>query len=102
MPKSIEENRDEKIIENKIEEITEKPLPKETVEESTKVEKTIEESTKDTLALNSIQFTIRRVSEGGLYVIDSNGNGTDIAIPKKYKNKVLNAGDIIYISKSEL
>jgi len=96
MPKkSIEENIDnefEKIEKSEIEE----PVFKNKTEES------IEESTEKEVALNDIQLTIRRVDAGGLYVVDSKGNGINLATPKRYKNKVLKAGDIILVSKSEL
>lgn len=94
MPKKdIEEN-----IENKESEKIE--LPVEPISEK------IIEDVRDVLETKShsdkIQFTIRRVDAGGFYVIDGNGNGTIIAVPKEYKNKNLKAGDIIYVSKSEL
>jgi|WetSurSiteA1Bulk_404760.scaffolds.fasta_scaffold00089_10 hypothetical protein len=105
MPKkSIEENTNneyEENMDNKIEE----PVFENKVEEpvfENKVEEPIKEPTKNKLALDSVQFTIRRVDWAGLYVVDSKGNGSDIPIPREYKNKVLKAGDIILVSKSEL
>ena len=97
MPKkNIEENTDENIEENK--EINVENTTIENIVEEIPVEK----SEKNDIALNDVEFTIQRISGGGLYVVDTNGNGTDIPIPKKYKNKDLKVGDTIFVSKSEL
>jgi FKBP-type peptidyl-prolyl cis-trans isomerase 2 len=71
------------------------------VESGDVIEK-IEEIVETKPVSEKIQFTIRRVDAGGFYVVDINGNGTNVAVPKEYKNKNLKAGDIIYVSKSEL
>lgn len=96
MPKkNIEEDTNEEFkieVENEIEE----PVLE------NKVVEPVEKLEKKELALDSIMLTIRRVDAGGLYVIDNKGNGIILATPKEYKNKVLKAGDIIYVSKSEL
>jgi len=94
MPKKdIEENTNNK--ENEKIELPVEPISEEVIEK-------IEEVLESKATSEKIQFTIRRVDAGSFYVVDSNGNGTHIAVPKEYKNKNLKAGDIINVSKSEL
>lgn len=94
MPRKIIEDSTEENIEEIIEsEITES-VETNNVAKEIKLEK--EENSE------KFQLKIKRVNVNGLYVTDINGNGLDIRIPKEYKIEDLKAGDIIYVSKSEL
>ena len=97
MPKkNIEEN-----IDNREKESIEFPVePVFDLKESEEVIEEIEKSVESKPTSDKFPFTILRVDSAGFYGIDSNGSGTEIAIPEEYKNKKLKAGDIIYISKS--
>lgn len=67
-----------------------------------KKEEFVEEFVSKKPVSEKIQFRIIRIDYNGLYVADEKGNGRDILVPKEYKIKDLKAGDIIYVSKSEL